>query len=63
MAAVTVNLNLKELDRLMVKIGASSRADLIQKALGFLALVEEKKSREGSVDIGAGESAIKVFLY
>jgi len=62
MTAVTVNLNLKELDRLKSRIGASSWTDLIQMALGLLALAEEKKSSEGAVVIGGGKSAIKVIL-
>ena len=61
MAVVTVDLNLQELDKLVLALGASSRGDMIRKALGFLSLAESKSSMR-IVSIGEGENAVRVLL-
>jgi len=62
MAVTTVDLNLVELDKLKESMGATSRAEVIRKALGLLSLAEEKKNGKGFVSIGEGAGAVTVLL-
>jgi hypothetical protein len=61
MAVTSINLELKELDKLREKLGAPSRADVVRRALALLNAAVDH-SVERTISIGEGTKKVKVIL-
>jgi hypothetical protein len=61
MAMTTIDLNLKALDALKLKVHESTRADVVRKALALLDVVLDH-SDQMTISIGEGDKKVKVFL-
>ena len=61
MTIVTINLDLKELDRLRAKVDARTRADLVRRALALLDVAADHADHNAIV-IGEGEKQVRVIL-
>jgi hypothetical protein len=62
MAATTIEVNIAELDKLKKALGATSRNEVIRRALGLLALAVEKQDGNNMISIGQGSKATVVLL-
>ena len=61
MAVTTLDLNLKALDALKLKVHGSTRADVIRKALALLDGALDHSDQK-TISIGEGGKKVKVFL-
>ena len=61
MTLATVNLEIRDLDKLRKKIGAPTRADVVRRALALLDIAADRADQR-SVTIGEGPKKVTVIL-
>jgi hypothetical protein len=61
MTVTTIDLDLKALDALKAKLGGTTRADVIRRALALLEVAADQSDKK-TVSIGEGDQQVKVIL-